>query len=281
MKSMTAYAQTSLNLNGKKYRLELQTLNKKGLDIQVDIPYAFSHLNVPIRLFFSNHLERGSVFFRLKEELVDKTQISLEDLAIIKQRLESMAQNLGYSQDQITFSMLLEKASSMSGVELDFESLQSSLQTLLKQLVKMRQDEGSRLKLDLQTRLHLIQNTLSKVETLQDGSLKHVKDKLIERLHALDVPSIDEDRLMKEVIYYVEKQDVTEEITRLKSHLVQFSKILEETTPVGRKLEFLVQECFRELNTLSAKTSELESINHTLLLKNEFEKIKEQIMNIE
>lgn len=281
MKSMTAYAQTSVQLNGKKYRLELQTLNKKGLDIQIDLPYAFSNLNIPVRLYLSSVLERGSVFFRLKEELSDKMLASVHELESVKKRLQELALSTGFSKDVVTFEMLLEKASSAAGIELEFTQLEMTMSDLVRSLVEMRTQEGERLKIDFSSRLGTISQVLHQVESIQEGSLTTIKEKLLERLQALKLTHIDEERLAKEVIYYVEKQDVTEELTRLKSHIVQFKKILTETVPVGRKLEFLVQECFRELNTLSAKTSQLESINLCLMLKTEFEKLKEQIMNIE
>ncbi|NDD59561.1 MAG: DUF1732 domain-containing protein [Chlamydiae bacterium] len=182
MKSMTAYASVSFSLQDKRYRLEIQSLNKKGLEIQLDLPSSFFNLNIPLRLFLSSKLERGTIFVRIKEELADRQSLNIKELKNLK---------------------------------------------------------------------------------------------------ALEIPHHDEERFLKEVIYYVEKQDVTEEITRLKSHIHQMKTLCNTDQAIGRKLEFLTQECFRELNTLCAKTAQLESINLTLVLKAEFEKIKEQIMNIE
>ena len=133
----------------------------------------------------------------------------------------------------------------------------------------------------MSTFLLLISETLKQIETLLAGSSIKVKNKLLERLKQLELSGHDEERLLKEVIYYVEKQDVTEELTRLKSHMIQMNDLINSKESMGRKLEFLTQECFRELNTLSAKTSELGVINLTLMIKTEFEKIKEQVMNIE
>jgi uncharacterized protein (TIGR00255 family) len=126
----------------------------------------------------------------------------------------------------------------------------------------------------LSTFLLLISETLKQIETLLAGSSIKVKNKLLERLKQLELSGHDEERLLKEVIYYVEKQDVTEELTRLKSHMIQMNDLINSKESMGRKLEFLTQECFRELNTLSAKTSELGVINLTLMIKTEFEKIK-------
>lgn len=281
MKSMTAYASVTFPVQSKRYRLEIQSLNKKGLEIQTDLPQSFLNLNIPIRLFLSSKIERGSILIRLKEECQQAPLINIDELQDLKRVLQSTANALGFSEDSITFSMLLDKTQVSSFQDLSFEDVKEPLSQCLVKLVAMRKDEGLRLKIDLMTRFDLILNTVIEIEKLQLGVPAKIKQNLIERIAALEIQGHDDERLQKEVIYYVEKQDVTEEITRLKSHLVQMKTLCDSEEAVGRKLEFLTQECFRELNTLSAKTAEMQSINLTLVLKTEFEKIKEQIMNIE
>lgn len=282
MKSMTGYASISFSLQSKRYRLEIQTLNKKGLEIQTDLPGSFLNLNIPIRLFLSTKIERGSVLVRLKEEVTDKQFLNIEELKSLKKMLESTAQVLGFESQAITFPILLDKCQMISSSgDVSFEDVEPHLMSCLTHLLEMRRDEGQRLKNDLSDRFDLITNIVHEIELLQKEVPLKLKQTLLERITALEIQGHDEDRLLKEVIYYVEKQDVTEEITRLKSHLTQMKAILQLDQAIGRKLEFLTQECFRELNTLCAKTAQLPSINLTLVLKTEFEKIKEQIMNIE
>lgn len=281
MKSMTAYASVSFNLKSKRFRLEIQSLNKKGLEIQTDLPQSFLSLNIPIRLFLSQKIERGALLIRLKEESSDKQLFCVPDLLSLKQSLESLALGLGYSKDVISFQMLVDKSQVASNFDIQISDIEAALEECTIQLIKMRHDEGQRLLKDLIQRFDLIHKIVLQIETLQENVPLKTKDSLLERIKTLQIQGHDEDRLSKEVIYYVEKQDVTEEITRLKSHLEQMNILCKSQESIGRKLEFLTQECFRELNTLCAKTSELQSINLTLVLKTEFEKIKEQIMNIE
>lgn len=281
MKSMTAYAQVLFSVHARRFRLEIQTLNKKGLDIITDLPQSFFSLNIPIRLKLASKIERGSVLVRLKEESSDKTQVQEKTLKLLKNQLETLAKNIGYSKKAVGFEMLLNKASSVPVADLQMEELDPILEECLSDLLKMRANEGSRLKKDLLDRIYFIQKELAVVASTQEKAPVVIKEKLLERLKNLDITNLDEERLYKEVIYYVEKQDVSEELTRLSSHLMQMIELINGNESCGRKLEFLVQECFRELNTLSAKTSELKAINIALQLKNELEKIKEQVMNIE
>ena len=281
MKSMTAYASVSFSLQDKRYRLEIQSLNKKGLEIQLDLPSSFFNLNIPLRLFLSSKLERGTIFVRIKEELADRQSLNIKELKNLKQTLQTAAEALGFTKDCISFSMLMDKSQVSPVSDVTFEDIASSVSTCVVSLIGMRSEEGQRLKKDFMSRFDLILNTVSEIENLQKDVPSVIKKNLLDKIAALEIPHHDEERFLKEVIYYVEKQDVTEEITRLKSHIHQMKTLCNTDQAIGRKLEFLTQECFRELNTLCAKTAQLESINLTLVLKAEFEKIKEQIMNIE
>jgi uncharacterized protein (TIGR00255 family) len=281
MKSMTAFAQVLMTLRNRRFRLEIQSLNKKGLDIITDLPQTFLSLSIPIRLYLSTRLERGSVLIRLKEESSEKVPLNENDLNLLKERLCDLAEKTGYSSDVVSFEMLLDKASFLQSLDVDMNEMTPHLKLACDKLIEMREQEGERLHKDLSQRLDFVRTSLTHVESLEKQAPLKIKQNLIDRLKQLQLQGHDEDRLQKEVIYYVEKQDVTEELTRLKSHLSQMHHLFMAKEATGRKLEFLVQECFRELNTLSAKTSELEVINLTLGMKTEFEKIKEQVMNIE
>jgi uncharacterized protein (TIGR00255 family) len=278
---MTAYAQLPLTINSRRFRLEIQSLNKKGLDIQLDLPSTFLSLAVAIRLYSASCIERGSIVVRLKEESQGVFGLNQDDLKTLKTQLVELATSVGYKQEAICFEYLMEKAGSIGASAICMEDLEPYLKKGFDLLIDMRLQEGARLQKDFKIRLQLIESLLAKVDLLQKNAPLMIKDKLLERLKGLDFAGHDEERLAKEVIFYVEKQDVSEELTRLGSHLIQMNQLIESRDACGRRLEFLTQECFRELNTLSAKTSSLEVINLTLALKTEFEKIKEQVMNIE
>jgi len=282
MKSMTGYAQKIQTLQGKRYRLEIQSLNKKGLDIQTDFPSQLLSLSVPVKLYLAEVLQRGSVLVRLREEGSFTAVPSVEELKLLKAHLEKLALGCGYGESAIPFSFLIQNGNWLGSLkEVSFEEFKPLVKETVEALEQMRETEGIRLKEDFFKRLDLIEGMLIEVEEVQKTAPLNIKERLIEKLAVLNETSIDPERVAKEVIFYVEKQDVTEEITRLKSHLFQFRDLLKKNEAVGRKLEFLTQECFRELNTLAAKTSELGSIRLSLNLKTEFEKVKEQVMNIE
>jgi uncharacterized protein (TIGR00255 family) len=165
--------------------------------------------------------------------------------------------------------------------EADFDLMEPYILKTLDALNVMRKDEGERLKKDLLMRLDLILQNVHKIEELERKTPEIFKLKLIERLKQLGLENTEDERFFKEVVYLVDRSDVSEEVVRLKSHISQFKIDLEKKESIGRRLEFLVQECFREINTLSSKSAELVSVNLALSIKNELEKIKEQVMNIE
>jgi len=282
MKSMTAYASLQISLGLKRYRLEIQTLNKKGLDITLDIPTSFYSLSIPIRLCLSKSIDRGSVWFRLKEDVQKDSLFDADNLKKLKTQLELVAKNLGYDNTSISFPFLLEKLHLLNHEQdAAFETIEPFIQKTLISLSEMREQEGKRLKTDILARLEEILTVVSEIEELEIKSPEITKQKLKERLKTLGLENAEDERFFKEVVYFVDRQDVSEEIVRLKSHIAQFRIDLEKNEPIGRRLEFLVQECFREANTLSSKSSELSSVNLALSIKNELEKIKEQVMNIE
>lgn len=282
MKSMTAYASTLIQLGSKRYRLEIQTLNKKGLDIMLDTPSSFYALSIPIRLCLAKHIERGSVWLRLKEDYEEQSGLDLSSLKNLKMQLETTAMHLGFDAGVVTFDLVLEKLPLLNyQQEADFDQMEPYVLKTLDALNRMRKAEGERLKKDLLTRLDWILQQVHTIEDLEKKTPQMLKQKLLERLKLMGLDNSEDERFFKEVVYLVDRSDVSEEIVRLKSHISQFKIDLDKTETIGRRLEFLVQECFREINTLSSKSSELTSVNLALSIKNELEKIKEQVMNIE
>ena len=160
--------------------------------------------------------------------------------------------------------------------------LEKALKDALHDLVKMREQEGKHLAKDLIKRLKLVRGSVRKSLQLQPGVVKRYRQSLHERIQraGIDIP-IDDDRLVKEVIFFADKSDISEELTRLDSHFAQFAHHLRKNEPVGRTLEFMTQEVAREFNTLGAKANDVEISQHVIMCKAEMEKIREQIQNIE
>jgi uncharacterized protein (TIGR00255 family) len=147
----------------------------------------------------------------------------------------------------------------------------------------MREKEGGNLGRDLAKRLAKLRRIVKRVAKLAPDVLKHHRERLIERLKKtnVDVPDMNDDRLLREIVYYTDRTDITEELTRLGSHFVQLEECLSDVVPVGRKLDFLAQEMFREINTIGSKANDANISSEVVTLKTELEKIREQVQNVE
>ncbi|SVD12952.1 uncharacterized protein METZ01_LOCUS365806, partial [marine metagenome] len=158
-----------------------------------------------------------------------------------------------------------------------------ALAQALEGLLAMREKEGGNLARDLAKRLRKLRRIVKRVARRAPDVLKHHRERLIERLKnaKVDVPDMDDDRLLREVVYYTDRTDITEELTRLRSHFVQLEECLSDNVPVGRKLDFLAQEMFREINTIGSKANDANISSEVVTLKTELEKIREQVQNIE
>jgi uncharacterized protein (TIGR00255 family) len=167
-------------------------------------------------------------------------------------------------------------------VEDTWPHVESALKEALRDLVKMREHEGKNLAKDLIKRLKLVRSSVRKIKALQPAVVKRYRQSLHERIQRAGIElSFDDERLAKEVIFFAEKSDITEELTRLESHFAQFAHHLRKNEPVGRTLEFMTQEIGREFNTLGSKANDVEISQHVVICKSEMEKIREQIQNIE
>jgi uncharacterized protein (TIGR00255 family) len=211
----------------------------------------------------------------------------VELLRSLKSGWEKISHQLGYDPKKIDLPFLLQYLPESSKLELardeDLPALQRVVDQALQELVKMKKAEGRALGKDLSGRLKELEKALSQVEVLTPDSTGRMRQKLKEKIEELLKPSAElEERLLREVALFAEKVDVSEEITRLHSHLDQFAKIFEiKDGGVGRKMDFLVQEMGREINTIGSKSSEAKMAHLVVEMKSELEKMREQIQNIE
>ena len=204
------------------------------------------------------------------------------------EKLKVIADQAGISKERINLSDILrnEDVLVFEPEELDDDFLATivlgQLEEVLKELVEMRKEEGKNLHKDLSSNLKDLKENLDKVKDLATDIKQEIKDKLYKSISEnIDSKLVDEDRLAAEIVYYADKQDINEEITRLYSHIDQFNKYLEAEGPIGKKLDFISQEMLRETNTIASKSQKIELINTTIEMKTIIEKIKEQVQNIE
>ncbi len=294
MRSMTGYGQAvSSELQSLQWVVEIHGVNRKMLDVTAHLPKDMLYFELEIRQRLSRVVDRGQITVRayLKQmSLQGKNNTPyLDALRTLQSTWIHLAAELGYSKEEIDLPFLLDRLdrSSLEELPMNHEKLLHLLESTLDQAIKdfldMKKTEGKRLGSDLHKRFTVIAQYVEQVEreALQTHSKFYNKLKdLIQEL--IGSKPIEDERILREVALYAEKADITEEITRLYSHLKQsFSLLEEEKKSVGRPIEFLAQEMQREIATISAKSSSLEIINLTLLIKAELEKIREQAQNIE
>jgi uncharacterized protein (TIGR00255 family) len=178
---------------------------------------------------------------------------------------------------------VLRSEEGIADAESAWPSVQKALQRALDSLVKMRQREGSHLAADLEKRMRLMRKSVQHIHARAPEMVTRYQEQLRQRIKnaGLELPGIEDDRLMKEVIYFADRSDISEELTRLESHFKQFSQSLKSNEPVGRTLDFMAQEINREINTIGSKTTDNLISREVVRLKAELEKIREQVQNVE
>lgn len=292
---MTAYAMARKVLNNGELSCQIQTLNKRFLDVTCSLPKEFAHLEMQIRKQVSESVKRGkvSLSFNFQQSPTVEVSESFNSLAI--KRLEGVCERLSTelkmpeaNKWSLLEGMLLkdrEWMQSESAVDLeDVDKVISELvEEALTKLLEMKHAEGNYLVKDLLQRISTLKQRVMTVESLSvDASVSH-REKLLDRLKKANLSiDLEDERILKEMCLFAEKVDISEEITRFNSHLIQLEKLLTQPEEViGKKLDFIVQELAREINTMAAKTSLVPVSKEAIEVKSELEKIREQVQNIE
>lgn len=292
LKSMTGYGKGERSNNDFKIKAELKSVNHRYLDITVKLPRYLIYLEESIKKLVKERLGRGKVdvFINLDFESLSSLEVKVDiPLAMsFKQALSDLKEQL-----QLDDSIRLGNILSIPDVirtekrDLDevsvWETLKGALESALDQISSMREAEGLQLKLDMLAKLNVIEGIVEEVRSRSPRVVEEYKKKLNDRVQSLleDPSVIDQDRLALEVAIYADKSSIDEELTRMNSHIGQFRAIVDEEGAVGRKLDFLIQEFNREVNTMGSKSSDSIIVNKVVELKSEIEKIREQVQNIE
>src|ERR1043166_1212048 len=293
MRSMTGYGRGQSTFNGAKFSVELNSVNRKQSDVLVSLPREFAELEPRVRDVINAQISRGrlnvviafhnsgsasaSPKLALDTELARTYYRAMLDL----QKELKAAGEIGI-ETVLRAPGVLRMAEEQIAVDAAWTPLEKALNEALADLVKMREREGKHLAKDLIKRLKVVRQSLRKIRQLHPNVAKKFRQSLHERIQRAGVEiSIDDERLVKEVIFFADKSDVSEELIRLDSHLAQFAHTLRKTEPVGRTLDFITQEIYREFNTLGAKANDADISQLVVTCKAEMEKIREQIQNIE
>lgn len=288
MMSMTGFGRSSIEALGGFLSVEVSSVNRKYLEIQFSLPREFLSFEPVLRRKVQEKVSRGQVNVRVSLLRASGLTVSVppqEALAALKKEWEARAAALSLSPKEVTLSFLAnrlaeQKEEVFSVDEMTLSQLQLCLERALDSLVEMKRKEGEAMTLDIERRFANIEKELSRIEKEAPSATEKMRRKLSERMQEVCAAENLDERLFREVALFSEKVDVSEEIARLKSHLSQ-SVPLKKGGLSGRKLEFLLQEIGREVNTIGSKALDVEISRAVIEMKSELEKIREQVQNIE
>jgi uncharacterized protein (TIGR00255 family) len=289
---MTGYGRGECVKEGFKFTVELNSINRKQSDIAVNLPKELVELEPRIRDEVNSQLSRGRinvvvVYHRSSEKEDEQVELDIDLAKSYYRSIQKLQRQIQLNGD-VTLDTILRAPGVMKlsekAVNIDeiWPCVELALRKALAQLVKMREKEGKFLANDLSERLATISTGLTKVRSAAPETAKRYREQLHSRVKeaGLNVP-LDDERLLKEVVIFADRCDISEEITRLDSHLNQFREQLDGNEPVGRTLDFLAQEMNREINTIGSKANAAEISQQVVKMKAELEKIREQVQNIE
>jgi uncharacterized protein (TIGR00255 family) len=290
MRSMTGYGRGTATFEGRQIAVELSSVNRKQAEISLSLPRALLELEPRVRDEINTHISRGrlTVAVGLHAKHGEKSSgINLPAAKAYRDQLEAMIKSLKLA-GEVTLDQVLRGPGVLSTDETEIETdaawpaLRKALKVALDQFVKMRKQEGDALAADLRKRTLAIQKNVKTIGVLAPKVMEHHRGTLLERAAkaGLEIENSDE-RLLKEIVFFADRSDISEELTRLRSHLDQFFGQLAKDEPVGRTLDFLLQEMFRETNTIGNKANFLAISQIVVGMKTELEKLREQVQNIE
>ena len=284
IQSMTGFGKASLQLPTKKITVEIKSLNSKGLDLNTRMPSVFREMELGLRNQISQCLERGKVDFSLYVEVTGEETSSKINVPIVKGYMNQMKAVLPNADETELLKMAVRMPDALKTErdEIDaneWKQIQTVINEALENIANFRKDEGTSLEKEFQLRISNINNLMNEAVSYDAERVETVKTRLRTALDELKV-NVDENRFEQELIFYLEKYDITEEKVRLGNHLNYFIETLNGMEANGRKLGFITQEMGREINTMGSKSNHTEMQKLVVMMKDELEKIKEQVLNV-
>jgi uncharacterized protein (TIGR00255 family) len=281
---MTGFGKASLQLPTKKITVEIKSLNSKGLDLNTRMPSVFREMELGLRNQISQRLERGKVDFSLYVEVTGEETTSKINVPIVKGYINQMKAVIPNADETELMKMAVRMPDALKTErdeidENEWKQIQTVIDEALENIANFRKDEGASLEKEFQLRIDNIEKLMNEAVSYDAERVETVKTRLRTALDELKV-NVDENRFEQELIFYLEKYDITEEKVRLGNHLNYFIETLNGTEANGRKLGFITQEMGREINTMGSKSNHTEMQKLVVMMKDELEKIKEQVLNV-
>ena len=296
IQSMTGYGKAELNLTNANFTIEVRSLNSKQIDANVKMSSIYRDKEIGLRKLLSEKLQRGKIELSIwRESSVSNTKYTLNTDLIKEyhQQILEIRKELGTNSNAFTIKSFeadiiptllkmpeaMIKGEDKTG-ENEWGEIEKGIDIAIGNILQFRLEEGEKLEADITARINKLSTLLVDIAPFAKGRIEKVKKSLSDKLAEIDTKNIDENRFEQELIYYLEKQDITEEQVRLDAHLSYFIKTMKADAPNGKKLGFIGQEIGREINTIGSKSSDAEMQKIVVEMKDELEKIKEQLLNI-
>ncbi len=284
IQSMTGFGKATLQLPTKKITVEVKSLNSKGLDLNVRMPSLYREMELGLRTEIALKLERGKIDFSIFIENTAEQTSTKVNVPIIKAYIAQMKAVIADADETELMKMAVRMPDAFKTErdeinENDWFEIQKVIKEALVNIGNFRQDEGLSLEKEFQLRIGNIRQYMNDALALDPERVQAIKDRLQTAISELKV-NVDENRFEQELIYYLEKLDITEEKVRLTNHLDYFLETIKGTEANGRKLGFITQEMGREINTMGSKSNHAQMQKLVVMMKDELEKIKEQVLNV-
>jgi uncharacterized protein (TIGR00255 family) len=281
---MTGFGKASLQLSTKKITVEVKSLNSKGLDLNTRMPSVYRENELALRNLLALKLERGKVDFSLYVEVTGEDTSSKINAPIVKAYMAQLKTILPDADDTELMKMAIRMPDTMKTEreeidENEWKQIQTVIDEAIENMLSFRKSEGASLEKEFTLRVENIRNYMNQALVLDPERVNNIKERLQTAIDELKV-NVDTNRFEQELIYYLEKLDITEEKVRLTNHLDYFLQTLNGSEANGRKLGFITQEMGREINTMGSKSNHAEMQKLVVMMKDELEKIKEQVLNV-
>ena len=283
IQSMTGFGKSTLQLPTKKISIEIKSLNSKSLDLNARMPNQYREKELDMRKLIASSLMRGKVDFSLYIETTSDDTTSAINSEVVKSYMQQLKQVVASDATEL-LKMGIKMPDALKTVreeidETEYDSILNTLKEALVEINRFRTDEGKALEDDFNLRISNIKNLLEEVIKIDPDRINQVKERLRKGIEELK-ESVDENRFEQELVYYIEKYDITEEKTRLDNHLSYFTETINRADSNGKKLGFISQEIGREINTIGSKSNYAPMQQLVVQMKDELEKIKEQLLNV-
>lgn len=283
LQSMTGFGKSSVTINGIRYNLDIKSLNSKNIDLNIRLPHWMRSIELDMRKQITESLMRGKVDVYVNTDVLDPAALTNLNIKVIRaymSQMDAISHELSIEQKfqaAMTLPDVMQSDQNEFSEE-DWKEFQVGLKEALENIQQFRLDEGKVLEEEFRQRIHNIMDLLAQVPAYEEERIERLKQRIHKSLE--EFKDVDQDRVEQEFIFYLEKLDITEEKVRLKNHCEYFLETMNSEESNGKKLNFISQELGREINTLGSKSNHAEMQKLVVDMKDELEKIKEQMLNV-